>query len=138
VQRIQIVSTRSDDFSEELIDEKVIFENRCNTAASCNIANSRCSFWCILCFAAQIICHVVCDGASHALAPSRKHFLKRDAVFFDVLVYSECGAFDSRVHAAIKASQEGNMAKKAKKAKKAKSAVKKTAKKTRKVAKKKK
>jgi hypothetical protein len=104
VQRIQIVSTSSGDFSEELIDQNVIFENRCYAAASCNIAIRRRSFWRILRFAAQIICRVDCDRASHALASSRKHFLKRDAVFFDVLVYSECGAFDSRVHAAIKPS----------------------------------
>src|SRR5947209_18283704 len=31
--------------------------------------------------------------ASHALTLSRQHFLKRDAVFFDVLVYSGCSAF---------------------------------------------
>jgi hypothetical protein len=86
-------------------------------------------------------CRVVEPRASHASTSRRQHFLKRDAVFFNVLVYSEWVHFDSRVHAAIKSislHQEGNMAKKAKKAKKAKSAVKKTAKKTRKVAKKKK
>jgi hypothetical protein len=74
-------------------------------------------------------------------ASLRQHFLKRDTVFFDVLVYSGCCA--SRFPSArseVEPSHilEGNMAKKAKKAKKAKSAVKKTAKKTRKVAKKKK
>src|ERR1041385_876822 len=31
--------------------------------------------------------------ASRALTLSRQHFLKRDAVFFDVLVYSGCSAF---------------------------------------------
>ena len=81
-------------------------------------------------------------------AVRRQHFLKRDTVFFNMLVYSKDVHFDSRVHAATKPSHlhlEGNMAKKAKKAKaktkkvkKTKSAVKKTAKKTRKVAKKKK
>ncbi len=64
-------------------------------------------------------CGVVDERAQQVLAWARQHFLKQDAVFFDVLVY------------------EGNMAKKAKKAKKAKSAVKKTAKKTRRVKKKK-
>lgn len=79
--------------------------------------------------------------ASSALTLLCQHFLKRDAVFFNVLVYSECRAFrfpSAHSDKAISLHQEGNMAKKAKKAKKAKSAVKKTAKKTRKVAKKKK
>jgi hypothetical protein len=78
---------------------------------------------------------------ARALAPPRQHFLKRDAVFLILLVYSGCSAFrfpSARSDQAISLHQEGNMAKKAKKAKKAKSAVKKTAKKTRKVAKKKK
>ena len=69
----------------------------------------------------------------------RQHFLKQDAVFFDVLVYSGCGAFrfpSARSEHSHLTTTEGNMAKKAKKAKKAKSAVKKTAKKTRKVKKK--
>jgi hypothetical protein len=79
--------------------------------------------------------------ASRALTLSRQHFLKPDAVFFNVLVYSGCSAFrfpNARSEPkAISLHQEGNMAKKAKKAKKAKSAVKKTAKKTKKVSKKK-
>ena len=83
----------------------------------------------------------VAARASRALASLRQHFLKLDAVFSYVLVYSGCSAFrfpSARSNKAISLHQEGNMAKKAKKAKKAKSAVKKTAKKTRKVAKKKK
>jgi hypothetical protein len=69
----------------------------------------------------------------------RQHFLKSEAVFFAVLVYSGCSAFDPECTQRLShLKSEGNMAKKAKKAKKAKSAVKKTAKKTRKVAKKKK
>jgi hypothetical protein len=35
---------------------------------------------------------VVEEPASHAWALVRQHFLKRDAVFFDVLVYSGCSA----------------------------------------------
>ena len=37
----------------------------------------------------------------------RQYFLKREDVFFAVLVYSGCSAFDSRVHAAIKPSHIG-------------------------------
>src|SRR4051812_29784810 len=33
------------------------------------------------------------ERAARALTLSRQHFLKRDAVFFDVLVYSGCSAF---------------------------------------------
>jgi hypothetical protein len=49
-------------------------------------------------------CRVADRCASRALALPRKYFLKREAVFFNVLVYSGCSAFDSRVHAAIKPS----------------------------------
>jgi hypothetical protein len=86
-------------------------------------------------------CCVADQRAPRDFATARQHFLKRDAVFSNVLVYSGCSAFrfpSARSNKAISLHQEGNMAKKAKKAKKAKSAVKKTAKKTRKVAKKKK
>jgi hypothetical protein len=44
------------------------------------------------------------ERSSRSLASPRQHFLKQDAVFFNVLVYSGCSAFDSRVHAAIKPS----------------------------------
>ena len=79
--------------------------------------------------------------SSPALSSLRQHFLKREAVFLNVLVYSGCSASrfpSARSELSYLTTSEGNMAKKAKKAKKAKSAVKKTAKKTRKVAKKKK
>jgi hypothetical protein len=82
-----------------------------------------------------------CVGRAFALRALRhQHFLKLDAVFFDVLVYSGwCASrFPSARSEPSHLTLEGNMAKKAKKAKKAKSAVKKTAKKTKKVAKKKK
>jgi hypothetical protein len=49
-------------------------------------------------------CRVV---ASRAPTSRRQHFLKRDAVFFNVLVYSGWVHFDSRVHAAIKSSHLG-------------------------------
>jgi hypothetical protein len=90
--------------------------------------------------AARRRCGAVDQRAQGPLTSVRQHFLKRDAVFSNVLVYSGCSAFrfpSARSDKAISLHQEGNMAKKAKKAKKAKSAVKKTAKKTRKVAKKK-
>jgi hypothetical protein len=98
----------------------------------------RCGTFCI---EVRRRCGVAAGDASRALASLRQHFLKREAVFLNVLVYSGCSAFrfpSARSDKAISLHQEGNMAKKAKKAKKAKSAVKKTAKKTRKVAKKKK
>ena len=96
---------------------------------------------CTFCIAAWGRCRVADQRASCALTSVRQHFLKREAVFFDVLVYSGCSASrfpSARSELSYLTTSEGNMAKKAKKAKKAKSAVKKTAKKTRKVAKKKK
>jgi len=41
---------------------------------------------------ARMVCHVVGERASRALTSVRQHFLKQDAVFFDVLVYSGCSA----------------------------------------------
>ena len=52
-------------------------------------------------------CRVVASCASRAPTSQRQHFLKRDAVFFNVLVYSGWVHFDSRVHAAIKSSHLG-------------------------------
>ena len=39
------------------------------------------------------LCRVVASCASRALTSRRQHFLKRDAVFSNVLVYSGCSAF---------------------------------------------
>jgi hypothetical protein len=41
---------------------------------------------------AAMRCRVVEPRASRDGASERQHFLKRDAVFFDVLVYSGCSA----------------------------------------------
>jgi hypothetical protein len=54
--------------------------------------------------AARMHMGVVDECAQQVCAGARQHFLKQDAVFFNVLVYSGCSAFDSRVHAAIKPS----------------------------------
>jgi hypothetical protein len=43
--------------------------------------------------AAQVRCRVAEQRASRALALLRQHFLKLDAVFSNVLVYSGCSAF---------------------------------------------
>jgi hypothetical protein len=93
----------------------------------------------IFCTVARTDRRIADQPALQGGALPRQHFLKQDAVFFDVLVYSGCSAFrfsGARSEHSHLTTTEGNMAKKAKKAKKAKSAVKKTAKKTRKVKKK--
>jgi hypothetical protein len=82
-----------DVFGSTLFIEYANCENHCGAAAFCNIDNHRSrffahhlqrranAFWC-------------CRRARVARrASSRKHFLKRDDVFFDVLVYSGCSAF---------------------------------------------
>src|SRR5207247_9489224 len=56
------------------------------------------------CMAARIHIDGVDECARQVRAWTRQHFLKQDAVFFNVLVYSGCSAFDSRVHAATKPS----------------------------------
>jgi hypothetical protein len=116
-------------------------ENTCGTVASCKLTIAAVAFSRPTHVVARKHCGAVDRPASHVRASARQHFLKWDAVFYHVLVYSGCSASrfpSARSNKAISLHQEGNMAKKAKKAKKAKSAVKKTAKKTRKVAKKKK
>jgi hypothetical protein len=42
---------------------------------------------------ARACCELADVGASRALTFARQHFLKREAVFLNVLVYSECSAF---------------------------------------------
>src|SRR5258706_3193490 len=54
--------------------------------------------------AARMHYDVADECAQQVCAWACQHFLKQDAVFFNVLVYSGCSAFDSRVHAAIKPS----------------------------------
>jgi hypothetical protein len=38
-------------------------------------------------------CRVVAERAARVPRSARQHFLKRDAVFFNVLVYSGCSAY---------------------------------------------
>jgi hypothetical protein len=70
-----------------------IDENGCGTAASCNPDTCQRSFSRVIRIAAPMLRAVVDQRAEHALASARQHFLKRDAVFFNVLVYSGCSAF---------------------------------------------
>jgi hypothetical protein len=59
-------------------------------AKSMNVDGRCCGTFCI---EARACCGVVDVDASHALTFLRQHFLKRDAVFLNALVYSECSAF---------------------------------------------
>jgi hypothetical protein len=73
--------------------ECVIDGNACSTVASCNPDIRRCRFSRIIRITASTLRGVVDQYAARALASARQHFLKRDAVFFNVLVYSGCSAF---------------------------------------------
>jgi hypothetical protein len=134
-------STHGDD-DRAPIDKMRIHEMPLMQGFPATLTNADVGGGCIFCIVARTRRRIARRRARRGGASLRQHFLKRDAVFFDVLVYSgwvcisipEC----TQRSRAISHILEGNMAKKAKKAKKAKSAVKKTAKKTRKVAKKKK
>jgi hypothetical protein len=53
----------------------------------------RCGFARIIRIGASMVCRVVDERAWSAPALARQHFLKRDTVFFNVLVYSGCSAF---------------------------------------------
>jgi hypothetical protein len=46
-----------------------------------------------VCVVARMHCDGVDDRALRAFIHARQHFLKRDAVFLTVLVYSGCSAF---------------------------------------------
>jgi hypothetical protein len=129
------------DVGSALIVEYARCENTCGTVVSCKLTIAGVAFARATHVVARKHGGAADQPASHVRGRACQHFLKRDAVFYHVLVYSGCSASrfpSARSDKAISLHQEGNMAKKAKKAKKAKSAVKKTAKKTRKVAKKKK
>jgi hypothetical protein len=71
----------------------VIDGNGCSTADSSNLDIRRCRFSRDIRIAAPTLRDVVDQYAARALASARQHFLKRDAVFFNVLVYSGCSAF---------------------------------------------
>jgi hypothetical protein len=64
-------------------------ENRCSAGLSCNLdfrqRRRRADFFVGL----RALRRVVDRSASRAAGPLRQHFLKLDAVFFDVLVYSD-------------------------------------------------
>ncbi|KJC36052.1 hypothetical protein UP09_33470 [Bradyrhizobium sp. LTSP885] len=140
--RFSAAASTHDDDDRASIDEMRIQQMPLALAFPAMLTNADVGGGCTFYIVARTRRRIVRRRARHRGASLRQHFLKRDAVFFDVLVYSgwvcisipEC----TQRSRAISHILEGNMAKKAKKAKKAKSAVKKTAKKTRKVAKKKK
>ncbi|WP_426442684.1 hypothetical protein [Bradyrhizobium genosp. P] len=140
--RFSVAASTHDDDDRASIDKMRIQEMPVAQAFPATLTNVDVGGGCTFCIVAPTRRRIIRRRARRACASLRQHFLKRDTVFFDVLVYSgwvcisipEC----TQRSRAISHILEGNMAKKAKKAKKAKSAVKKTAKKTRKVAKKKK
>ena len=68
-------------------------ENTCGTVVSCNIDNRIRGFSRALRIELRMHCRVVDQRATRALAMLRQHFLKREAVFLSVLVYSGCSAF---------------------------------------------
>ena len=68
-------------------------ENTCGTVVSRNIDNRVRGFSRALRIELRMHCRVVDQRASRALAMLRQHFLKREAVFLSVLVYSGCSAF---------------------------------------------
>jgi hypothetical protein len=87
------VSEIRDDVRSKSIVECVVCENTCGTGASCDIDSRRYWFSRAIRLLARMVCGVVDRRALRALALARQHFLKRDAVFFNVLVYSGCSAF---------------------------------------------
>ena len=71
----------------------VNYENGCGTVVSFNLDNRRCRFFTHFSHRFELRRDVVAKRALHVPTSRRQHFLKREAVFFDVLVYSGCSAF---------------------------------------------
>jgi hypothetical protein len=74
----------------------IVIVNQKSTAAKAILAKltnagGRCCG--TFCIEARACCGVADVDASHALTFRRQHFLKRDAVFLNALVYSGCSAF---------------------------------------------
>jgi hypothetical protein len=57
------------------------------------LTNDGVAFSRVIRIVAQMHCDVVDQRAACAPGSLRQHFLKQDAVFLDVLVYSGCSAF---------------------------------------------
>jgi hypothetical protein len=75
-----------------MIVECVISENDCGTGVSCDIDNRMLKFSRVSRAVARMFLDVDDECAPSALASLRQHFLKLDAVFLHVLVYSGCSA----------------------------------------------
>jgi hypothetical protein len=71
----------------------VAHENACGTGASCTLAISLGGFSRISRSNAPTSRRVAGQRALCIALHTRQYFLKRDSVFFDVLVYSGCSAF---------------------------------------------
>jgi hypothetical protein len=66
-----------------------IQESTAAQALSANLTNADVGGVCVFCILFSTHRVVVAKHATQAPVSVRQHFLKRDAVFFDVLVYSE-------------------------------------------------
>jgi hypothetical protein len=87
------VSMSRDEVARAQFVDDVNHENACGTGVSCNLDNRRCSNFGYFSHRLEARCDVVAMRALPAPASPPQHFLKRDSVFFDVLVYSGCSAF---------------------------------------------
>jgi len=90
---LQRLSTRRDDIGSVSIAACVNRETICGTVASCNIDDDIERFFRSGLQRRSNVLRVVDRRALRALVLARQYFLKRDAVFLDVLVYSGCSAF---------------------------------------------
>jgi hypothetical protein len=85
--------TTRDDIDRTSIASYTDLRNCCGAVAFFNFSNidaNRCG---VFFFDARTCCGVADGSASRLLALLRQHFLKREAVFLNVLVYSRGSAF---------------------------------------------
>jgi len=65
-----------------MLHRTLFYENRCVTAASCDIGNRSRDLARTIGLAVRKISRAILEEAAYAATLSHKHFLKRDAVFF--------------------------------------------------------
>ena len=91
--RFRTVATSCDGAVRVMFVDEANDKSDCSAGVFCNPDNRRRGIFAHNSHRFKTRCNVVVQCAPHSRTLSRQHFLKRDTVFFNVLVYSGCSAF---------------------------------------------
>jgi len=91
--RFQPAPKQCDGINGVFMVECACKESAWGARATCKLAIAAIGFLRAIRMFARMLCCVGDEWSSIALGSARQHFLKRDAVFCNVLVYSGCSAF---------------------------------------------